>query len=491
MIKYLFLLFLGVTSTSLFAQSEEFEGVEPANGVQMCVDIQPELDEHIEFAMAATSASLWQNGSHITIKFLDGDAYLQEKVKKYATEWTKYANINFDFIPFGTADIRISFRYSGSWSYVAKDALWARDQNTPTMNYGWFNHNTSEDEFKRVILHEFGHTLGLHHEHQHPKNNIIWNQAAVYEYYGRMGWTRSKITEQVINKYNSGSTNYGQYDPLSIMHYHIDKSLASNSQAVHSNIELSANDKEYIAKLYPGRANNTCTNNPKTPTKVITKTGLTKTSTKTILLAHYEFEKDSNIAKKVADKSPNVNNGTIEGNVKYTKDRFNSPDGALLFDGTNYVTVPNSSSLSSPTNALTVACWLKLDKSAADYDYLTICCKANSDQETAQNPQYRCQATISTISVNTKAVQRVNHAITPDTWCFYVMVYDGTELKTYINGKEHSRQPCITSFAANSGVLEIGRDKPGRMEFFKGAIDDLQLYNGTLNEVEIADLFKK
>ncbi|MEY4927289.1 MAG: hypothetical protein RI894_1725 [Bacteroidota bacterium] len=485
--KYLFAILLFITPTILLAQSEEDEGT---NNIQMCVDMPPEIDDRIAFAVSTKAASLWANGSRISVKFLDGDAYLREKVMKYAQEWTKYANIDFDFVAFGTtADIRISFKYSGSWSYVAKDALWARDQSTPTMNFGWFNHSTSEDEFRRVTLHEFGHALGLYHEHQHPKSNLQWNEAAVYDYYStRIGWPRSKITEQVLNKYNSGSTNYGKYDPESIMHYDIDKNLLYNAVPVYRNTDLSATDREYIASLYPGRTSTVVSKKPKIPTTGITTTGLSKKAT---LLAYYEFGKDATIAKKVADKTSNVNNGSIEGTVKYTKDRFGVANGALLFDGSNYVTVPNSTSLSSPTNALTVACWLKLDKTATDYDYLTLCCKANADQETAQNPQYRCQATVSTISVNTEVVQRVKHAIPPDEWCFYVMVYDGSELKTFINGKEHSRQPCNVSFTANTGALEIGRDKPGRVEFFKGAIDELRLYNGALSDTEIADLFRK
>lgn len=52
------------------------------------------------------------------------------------------------------------------------------------MNFGWFTNYTSDTEFSRTIIYEFGHALGLHHEHQSPTANIQWNKEKVYEYYG-------------------------------------------------------------------------------------------------------------------------------------------------------------------------------------------------------------------------------------------------------------------------------------------------------------------
>jgi len=48
------------------------------------------------------------------------------------------------------------------------------DQKVPTMNFGWLNEDSDEDEYSRVVLHEFGHSLSCIHEHQHPANGIPW-----------------------------------------------------------------------------------------------------------------------------------------------------------------------------------------------------------------------------------------------------------------------------------------------------------------------------
>lgn len=91
---------------------------------------------------------------------------------QYANEWSKYANITFKFITSGTAQIRVTFTQgAGSYSYLGTQAL-NRPSNSETMNFGWFNDSTTDTEFSRTTIHEFGHALGMIHEHQHPLANI-------------------------------------------------------------------------------------------------------------------------------------------------------------------------------------------------------------------------------------------------------------------------------------------------------------------------------
>jgi hypothetical protein len=39
--------------------------------------------------------------------------------------------------------------------------------------------NTPEEQFRRTVLHEFGHALGLVHEHATPAGGIKWNREQV------------------------------------------------------------------------------------------------------------------------------------------------------------------------------------------------------------------------------------------------------------------------------------------------------------------------
>lgn len=198
----------------------------------------------------------WNTGQTIKIKFLNGNSYLQNKVKQFAGEWLKYANLNFEYVPaYQYADIKINFDNSGqSWSYIGTDAR-SITQRIPTMNFGWFTDSTPDYEFSRTIIHEFGHALGLQHEHQSPAANIQWNRQKVYEYYAGEPnyWSQAYVDSNVFNKYNSTTTNYSSFDSQSIMLYSIPASLTLNGWSSGWNTVLSEMDKRFISEQYPGR----------------------------------------------------------------------------------------------------------------------------------------------------------------------------------------------------------------------------------------------
>src|SRR6266404_2502400 len=71
---------------------------------------------------AMVKAARWPAASVITVPFLDGDKDVQQKVMDNAKKWTKSAggpaNITFDFRRDQNTDVRISFKYEGSWSVI-------------------------------------------------------------------------------------------------------------------------------------------------------------------------------------------------------------------------------------------------------------------------------------------------------------------------------------------------------------------------------------
>lgn len=197
----------------------------------------------------------WEIGQTIKIKFLDGTNSQHEIVKKYASEWVKYANLKFEYVPKDQdAHIKIAINIGtpGTWSQLGAigmypSPLFSNVQNTPTMRLGSISDNESS---RRTILHEFGHALGLVHETTNPAATIKWDLPKVYKYYyDLMDWSKEKVDQSVINKANS--TNYSEYDPLSIMHYYVPASLTTNGVAVYEQSTLSRIDKESILKWYP------------------------------------------------------------------------------------------------------------------------------------------------------------------------------------------------------------------------------------------------
>jgi len=197
----------------------------------------------------------WSNGSTIKVKFIGGSNYVRDRVRYYANMWTEHANLNFEFVNYGRSDIRVSFVQNGSsWSVIGKQAL-RMGSNEATMNFGWLNDRTPEYEFRRTILHEFGHALGLLHEHQNPSGGIPWDEAAVYSHYWTsQGWNQQTTYTNVIQKASRNATQFSNYDPRSIMHYPVSASLTNGQYQVGINQDLSTTDKAYIRQVYPGRS---------------------------------------------------------------------------------------------------------------------------------------------------------------------------------------------------------------------------------------------
>jgi hypothetical protein len=194
---------------------------------------------------------MWADGRTLRVKLLGGSPFVQGKVNQYALAWKDCANITLQFVTSGDAEIRVSFNPGGSWSYVGTDNL-VISAGQPTMNYGWFTDSTPDDEFSRVIIHEFGHALGCIHEHQSPAANIPWNKPAVYAYYQQtQGWSPAQVDVNIFDLYAQSTTQYSAFDTQSIMLYAIPASLTTNGFSTGWNRVLSATDKSFIAGVYP------------------------------------------------------------------------------------------------------------------------------------------------------------------------------------------------------------------------------------------------
>lgn len=214
------------------------------------------------------------------------------------------------------------------------------------------------------------------------------------------------------------------------------------------------------------------------------------------LIARYPFENGS-----ARDESGNGNNGTAYGGTRVVADRFGNPCGALELDGkTGYVEVASSPSLATPQFGITLTGWVKITgEPGITYRGFTLFCKGEDTEERPDNPQYRFQVfqfqRNSTVSLNTLATPEdpawQAHLLPLESWFHTALVFTGTEFVFYLNGAEAFRHPYSLPLQANNNPLHIGRDNPGRTEFFYGALDDLEVYNRGLSPQEILDSYIK
>lgn len=202
--------------------------------------------------LAAITGKLWQPGRVLRVRFLDGDPKVQARIPPFAQVWSDFANVTIQFGNDPDAEIRISFQNQGSWSYIGTDAL-VVPQSQPTMNFGWLTLATPNEEYMRVVTHEFGHALGCIHEHQNPANNIPWDKEVVYRYYQGPPnfWSREQVDINLFTRYEADITQFSAFDPQSIMLYPIPNEFTVGDFEVGWNHTLSATDKQYISTLYP------------------------------------------------------------------------------------------------------------------------------------------------------------------------------------------------------------------------------------------------
>lgn len=193
---------------------------------------------------------LWENGQKIYVKFLSGSVQLQNKIKQIVKEWEKHANVTFSFVSTGNSNIRINLDSKGGHNSLIGTLSNSVGQDKKTMNFD--TTDFTDEATKRIVLHEFGHVLGLLHEHYSPLAGISWNKEIVYEELSKTnGWDTTTVNENIFKQYALSYTNGTLYDQNSIMHYPIKPNWTRNHYSVGWNDSLSRGDKKLICALYP------------------------------------------------------------------------------------------------------------------------------------------------------------------------------------------------------------------------------------------------
>ncbi len=187
----------------------------------------------------------------------------------------------------------------------------------------------------------------------------------------------------------------------------------------------------------------------------------------------------------VIDETENLNDGVAKNGVFLTEGILGN---ALGFDGENdYVQFNSSSSFDINNNAVTVSLWTKLAYLPTELPVaFGPLFDSDGDQyvlyEDRGNSELRFKVSTS------NGAQRPgipNDDLTTGEWIHVVGVYDGTNAMIYLNGEKKDSHPLT------------GNVKPGQKAFlgkngtsyFKGSIDQVEVFNTALSGTEIEDMY--
>ncbi|MFZ4796451.1 MAG: LamG-like jellyroll fold domain-containing protein [Bacteroidia bacterium] len=201
------------------------------------------------------------------------------------------------------------------------------------------------------------------------------------------------------------------------------------------------------------------------------------------LVACYPFNGNSQ------DQSGFSNHGTNYG-ATLTTDRFGNPNSAYYFNGSTYIYVPNSASLSTPTSSSTIAFWAYTTSWSTWFgiNYGSILSKSNS----ATTCNYRVSLIATGISgiINNKIWDYFIGTNGLNQWDFFVVTMNGNTLSYYKNGVLIGQNSSPSAFSlSTNNPLYIGRDDPGFIDYYTGKIDDIRIYNRVLNYSEVISLY--
>jgi len=196
-------------------------------------------------------------GVRLSVKFLDNpEKDLRSRILLHMNAWGKTANVVFTETR-GTGQVRIArldspADMSGYWSWIGTEILEV-PKDEPTFNLEGFTMRTPESEFRRVVRHEAGHTLGFEHEHMRAALVKKIDRAKAIKFYDQdQGWTPQEVDEQVLTPLKAKSImGTAETDPLSIMCYQIPGEITKNGKPIVGGVDINAKDFAFAGSIYP------------------------------------------------------------------------------------------------------------------------------------------------------------------------------------------------------------------------------------------------
>lgn len=203
-------------------------------------------------SLAAVTAKYWgPSPRKLSVSFLETTpADLRARIISHMNAWTKTVGISF-LSTNGTGDVRISRGPGGYYSYLGTDILHI-PKNRQTMNLEGFTMNTPESEYKRVVRHETGHTLGFPHEHMRSALVARIVPAKAYKWFwDKYRWDKATVDAQVLRSLDEATLMSTPADQTSIMCYQLPGEITKDGKPIIGGLDINQTDYTFAGRIYP------------------------------------------------------------------------------------------------------------------------------------------------------------------------------------------------------------------------------------------------
>jgi hypothetical protein len=202
--------------------------------------------------IAVLTSKYWGPAARrLSVSFMESTPTdLKNRILGHMNAWTRTGGVSFALTN-GVGDVRISRGAGGYWSYLGTD-IRLIPTSRPTMNLQAFTMSTSESEYRRVVRHETGHTLGCPHEHLRRELVNRLDREKTYAYFLRTnGWDRAKVDSNVLTPLDERTIMGTPTDQTSIMCYQLPGSITRDGRPILGGTDINQTDYAFIGRIYP------------------------------------------------------------------------------------------------------------------------------------------------------------------------------------------------------------------------------------------------
>tara|TARA_B100002051_G_C16745113_1_gene647044 strand:+ start:7556 stop:9874 length:2319 start_codon:yes stop_codon:yes gene_type:complete len=210
------------------------------------------------------------------------------------------------------------------------------------------------------------------------------------------------------------------------------------------------------------------------------------------LVGHWTFDGNNVAWDDTSSEIKNIGSDGDQGNaISFGNEsvRIGKIGQAIELDGTaDYIDagpVIDSDSWSE----FTLSGWVYLNSKYDDQDIISQAITAGSNETAIRYDVGEDLWFFSVHDGSYKYAKYSQSSAQTEVWTHVVGVYDGSEIRVYVNGVEGSTAASVGTISANTGDTSIGK-LTSWTRYVDGMLDDVRVYNRALSEAEIQRLYE-